>query len=86
MTSSSVMILPILCKFWLEDGVWNGVAEDLPIAVFGESQIDPEMNMKEAINGHIESLMELGELPEVLEKLAQVGPDKKILAKEIVNT
>ena len=29
--------MPVLCKFWQEDGVWNGSAQDLPVAVFGET-------------------------------------------------
>ena len=35
-TESPTLALPVLGKFWYEDGVWNGVAEDMAVAVFGK--------------------------------------------------
>jgi len=33
------LVLPVLCKLWYdsEDETWNGVAEHLAVAVFGDS-------------------------------------------------
>ena len=69
-TEDSVAI-PILCKFWSEDGVWNGVAETLPVAVFGETFEQAKDNLRDAIAAHLEAVREVGDLDATVEDLLQ---------------
>jgi predicted RNase H-like HicB family nuclease len=53
-------IVSILCKFWLEDQVWNGIAEHLPIAAFGHTFEEAKENLEGAILSHLEALRDAG--------------------------
>lgn len=81
--------VPILCKFWSEDGVWNAVAEDLPVAVFGSSFEEARDNLRAAIESHIESMIETGQVGELITHLQErareylsvdeISPDSPLL-------
>lgn len=60
---------PFLCRFWEEDGVWNGVAQDLPVAVFGETLDEALDNMKAALESHFAAVSRAGEAERTLEHL-----------------
>ena len=49
--------VPKNCSFLLEDGVWNGVCEDLSVTVHGSSFEDAKTKMEEALQAHIESVL-----------------------------
>lgn len=70
-TESSTLALPVLGKFWFEDGVWNGVAEDMAVAVFGKTLEDAMANLKEAVESHLEVISEAGELPTLISHLQE---------------
>jgi len=61
----------ILCRFWSEDGVWNGVAQDLPVAAFGQTFEEARRNLSDALLCHLQSASELGRLPEIMNLLQQ---------------
>jgi len=76
--------IPILCKFWSEDGVWNGVAEPLPVAVFGETFEEAKDNLRDAITAHLEAVREVGDLNTTIESLLQSA--KNFLSVEDIPT
>jgi hypothetical protein len=59
----------VLCKLWFEDNVWNGVAQDLPVAVFGETFEQAKANLLDAVVCHLQASSELGNLDQVLRSL-----------------
>jgi hypothetical protein len=61
--------IPVLCKFWQEDDVWNGVAEDIPVAVFGANFEQAQSHMRDAILTHLDALQELNHLTETIKML-----------------
>jgi predicted RNase H-like HicB family nuclease len=63
--------ISILCRFWSEDGVWNGVAEDLPVAAFGQTFEEARHNLSDALLCHLQSASELGELQEIIRHLKE---------------
>lgn len=65
------IIVPILCRFWLEDEIWNGVAVDLPVAVFGESFEAALSNLKSALKCHMEVVFESGKAAEIINHLQE---------------
>lgn len=67
--------VPILCKFWSEDGVWNGVAEHIPVAVVGETFEAAKENLRSAIGAHLEAIRESGDLDSNLETLLDDARD-----------
>jgi predicted RNase H-like HicB family nuclease len=69
--STSPISVPILCKFWHEDGVWNGVAEDVPVAVFGRTFEEAQENMRSAIESHMESVAEAGNVASLIRHLQE---------------
>ncbi len=67
--------IPVLCRFWKEDGVWNATAQHLPVAVFGETFEEATSNLANALVSHFQSVEEAGKLNELisfLEKKAQL--------------
>jgi predicted RNase H-like HicB family nuclease len=67
--------IPVLCRFWREDGVWNATAQHLPVAVFGQSFEEASKNLADALTTHFQSLDDAGKLDgtiALLEKKAQV--------------
>ncbi|HEX9764209.1 MAG TPA: hypothetical protein VGA39_02910 [Candidatus Acidoferrales bacterium] len=67
--------VPILCKFWREDDVWNGVAEDLPVAAFGATFEDAKENLRCALESHIESVAEAGDVVALIQHLQEKSRD-----------
>lgn len=78
MSATTTISLPILCEFWHEDDVWNGEAKDLPIAVFGDTFEEAQAHMRDAIQGHIESAIELGEFSEVLKSVSKAVSGRRL--------
>ena len=64
-----VIEIPVLCRFWADDGVWNGEAIDLPVAVFGDTFEDAKKHLMNALISHLEALQEIGKLNETSKKL-----------------
>ena len=64
--NSKAVVVPLLCEFWHEDGVWNGVARDLPVAVFGKTFELARKHLVEAVRGFMESVIKHGELAATL--------------------
>ena len=74
--------VPVLCRFWFEDGVWNGTAEDTAVAVFGSSFEEAMANMRAALESHIQSIIEAGEIGELVQHLRQRAKEYGFLALE----
>ena len=49
--------VPKDCSFWLEDDGWNGVCEELSLAVRGGSFEDAKTKMEAELQEHIESIL-----------------------------
>ena len=69
MPSTRETIVPVLCRFWQEDDVWNGIAEDMAVAVFGETFEEARENLRSAIESHFASAIGTGELSSMLDHL-----------------
>jgi predicted RNase H-like HicB family nuclease len=65
----------VLCKFWPEDGVWNGIAEGLPVAVFGETFEEALHNLADALESHLSCVMQSGERDRVVKDLQSRARD-----------
>ena len=74
--------VPVLCRFWQEDGVWNGSAHDLPIAVCGDSLKEAQSNLDDAIISHLNSLERLGRIDPVINELMRLA-DERISRTEL---
>ena len=82
--SSDVSIeIPVLCKFWREDEVWNGVAEDLPVAVYGATFEQAQQHMQDAILSHLEALQQLNRLRETVSLLRKKSRERSLSEAEI---
>ncbi len=68
--------VPVLCKFWMEDGVWNGSAHDLPVAVFGKTIEEAKQNLCDAIISHFQALEKLGQVDEVICELQRLTRER----------
>jgi predicted RNase H-like HicB family nuclease len=74
--------VPVLCKFFQEDGVWNAHAEHLPVAVFGNTLEEAQKNLGDAIVTYMQSLAEVGRIQEVITMLIRRAEDQ-MLVQEI---
>ena len=66
--------IPVLSRFWREDGVWNATAQHLPVAAFGDTFEQSYNNLVNALISHFQSLDDAGKLDEavtMLERKAQ---------------
>jgi predicted RNase H-like HicB family nuclease len=72
--------VPVLCKFWSEDGVWNGIAEDLAVAAFGNTFDEAVANTREAIASHLEAVIDSGQGDEVVRHLQARARDYGFLS------
>jgi predicted RNase H-like HicB family nuclease len=61
--------IPILCKFWIEDGVWNGEAVHLPVVVFGHSVEEAQKHLQDAVLTHLEAEQHIGSIGKTIEYL-----------------
>ena len=69
--SPGLMTIPIICKFVMEDGVWNATTEHLPIAAFGDTFEDAQKNLGDAIMSHLDSLARADKADEVVRHLRE---------------
>jgi hypothetical protein len=44
-------------RFWLDDDGWNGVCEDLSLAVRGSTFVDAKRKMEAALLEHVENIL-----------------------------
>ena len=51
--------------------MWNGVAEDLPVAAFGQTFEEARRNLSDALLSHLQSAFELGQLAETIRQLRE---------------
>lgn len=70
-STRTLVVIPVYCKFWFDDGVWNAIAEGFPGAVFAETLEDADKNLKDAIQGHVETLLEIGEFQSLMVSLSR---------------
>jgi len=75
--------IPVLCRFSEEQGVWNGVAVDLPVAVFGHTFEEARGNLGDAIITHLEALQQVGRIDEVIESLRCRAKDYRLTVSEM---
>ena len=75
--------IPVLCRIWEEQGVFNGVAEDLPVAVFGKTHEEAQSNLRDAVLSHLEALRELHKLEPVVEHLRSQARDIHFSPQEL---
>ena len=68
--------VPILVRFWQEDGVWNASALDISVAVFGNSFEEARSNFEEALARHFEVLQEMKQLPQTIRILQRAAKDR----------
>ena len=78
-----VMEIPVLCRFWTEDQVWNGEAVDLPVAVFGETFESAQDNLFHAVISHLEALEEIGKLEETARRLRSSAKQRRLTLDEM---
>lgn len=74
----------VLCKLWFEDGVWNASAQDLPVAVCGDSVEEAKANLLEALTAHFHALQELGKVEKVIKDLCRIA-EARLSFAEIPN-
>ncbi len=77
-------VIPVLCRFWREDDVWNGSCVDLPVAAFGDTFEEAQDHLGEAVELHMRALARLGRLDEVAEFLRAKSKEYGFLAVEEV--
>lgn len=65
--------IPVLCKMWHEDGVWNAVAADLPVAAFGETYEEARENLASALVCHFEALLKSKRIEATIESLQKAS-------------
>src|SRR5262249_45942729 len=68
--------VPILVKFWQEDGAWNGSAHDLPVAVYGNSLKETRERLGDAIISHLNALQRLGRIDAVINDLRRLAQER----------
>ena len=68
--------VPILVRFWQEDGVWNASAMDISVAVFGNSFEEARSNFEEALARHFEVLREMKQLSQTIRDLRRAAKDR----------
>jgi len=73
-------IIPVLCRFWHEDGLWNGIAQETEVAVFGDSFEEARDNLRAALESHFDSAEETGQVEQVLARLADRARDYRFLS------
>jgi predicted RNase H-like HicB family nuclease len=75
--------IPVLCRFSEEEGVWSGSAEDLPVAVCGDTFEEARRNLTDAIIAHLESVQEVGNIQATIEHLRACAKDRRFSIEEM---
>lgn len=78
--------VPILCKLWSEDGVWNAISADLPVAVFGDTFEEAKANLEEALIGHFAALEQTGQLKNTIELMMRKAHEYGFLSFADIGT
>jgi predicted RNase H-like HicB family nuclease len=81
--AGTVVEIPVLLRFWQDDGVWNGVAVDLPVAVFGSTFEDAAHNLQDAVISHLETLQEVGSLQDTIHLLRACARNQRLSIDEM---
>jgi predicted RNase H-like HicB family nuclease len=68
--------IPILVRFWQEDGVWNASAMDISVAVFGYTFEEARRNFEEALARHFEVLCEMNQIDRTIKILSKAAKDR----------
>jgi predicted RNase H-like HicB family nuclease len=77
--------IPVLCRFRQEDGVWNGTAEDLAVAVFGPTFEETQKNLSDAILCHLEALQELKQIEPTIDYLQRRARECNVTLEDMPN-
>lgn len=83
--------VPILARFWQEDGVWNASAFDLAVVVFGNTFEEAQQNFEKALDSHFDLLVEMGRAKATIDRLRQLAMERgfyeqRIKPRETVST
>ena len=81
--AQTVVEIPVLCRIWEEQGVFNGVAEHLPVAVFGKTYEEAQTNLKDAVLSHLAALREVHQLDAVVEHLRSQARETHFSPQEL---
>lgn len=49
--------MTVPCRYWQEDGVWNGVIENLPVVVCGQTREEVKDNLRDAFLSHMAAIL-----------------------------
>ncbi|MGH9698117.1 MAG: type II toxin-antitoxin system HicB family antitoxin [Candidatus Acidiferrales bacterium] len=74
-TEEQADVVPILCKFWHDEDVWNASAEHLAVAAFGKTFEEAQDNLQGALIAHIECWVEEGKGEELFARLREHARD-----------
>lgn len=77
--------VPILCRFWCEDEVWNGSAQDLPVSVFGKNFEQAKKHLAEALHSHFEALEEVGLLDQTIQELCRIAHNRTFQIEQMAD-
>jgi predicted RNase H-like HicB family nuclease len=72
--------VPILVRFWQEDGVWNASAFDLAVAVFGDTFEEARSNFEVALDSHFALLVDMGRAVATVRRLKRIAKDRGFYA------
>lgn len=62
--SRDTMSIKVICRYWQEDGVWNGSVKRLPIAVFGQTLEETKANLRAAFRSHMAAMQSIPQVGE----------------------
>jgi hypothetical protein len=78
-----VLEIPVLCRLWPEDGIWNGEAVHLAVAVFGDTFEDTQRNLGDAVISHLQALQEIDKLDETVHMLRVCAKHHRMVLDEM---
>jgi hypothetical protein len=77
--------IPVLCRFWEEDGVWNGSAEDLPVAGFGDTFEQAQHHVFDAVIAHLQSVQEVGDIQATIDQLRHCARSHRFTVEQMAS-
>lgn len=81
--SQQVIEIPILCRFWKEDGVWNGEAVHLPVVVFGNTIEEAMSNLNDGLLTHLDAEQSVGTLEKTIEYLRSCAEENSLTLNDV---
>lgn len=81
--AQTVLEIPVLCRFWPEDDVWNGEAVHLSVAVFGDTFEDAMAHLEDAVISHLQALQEIDKLEETVKTLRLCAKHHRVTVDEM---